>query len=161
MSALISIASREVIKEAPRNPVADLIESLKDAPQLEAPVQHLFSDGIYMREIRMPADSIVIGHPHKTRHWNIILSGRAIVSIDGVSQEIVGPCRFESHEGAQKCLHVLEEMVWITVHPNPSNSQDLARIEESMVILDQDTLAEKGDRLLDEHRMTKNADRIT
>lgn len=101
--------------------------------QVECPVTHSFAPDIYLREIFMPAGTVVIGHQHKTEHFNIILKGRCRVVIGDEIQEIVAPCTFISGAGAQKILNVLEDTIWQTVHSNPDNETDLETLEDRYV----------------------------
>lgn len=127
--------------------------------QCECPLRHRFSPGIYAREITMPAGAFVIGHKHKTRHLNIVLTGRARVMMNGKIEEIAAPCTFESGEGVQKILLIYEDMKWITIHANPENEQDVVKLEESLVDLSPEFLEAKGNRDLDAFRMSLNENR--
>lgn len=118
------------------------------------PVTHRFSPGVYCREIFMPGGTYVVGHVHKTRHQNIVLTGRALVTIDGVQTEIVAPFIFESDAGAQKLLHVLEDMRWLTVHANPDNITDIPTIED--LIFDLPPEVKSSGLELDQFRMNRN-----
>ncbi len=89
-----------------------------EAPQVDMPVTHRFAPGVYAREIFMPAGTFVIGHEHRTKHFNIVLTGRARVMVDNeVVREIAAPDVFVSEAGVRKVLNVLEDMRWLTVHP--------------------------------------------
>lgn len=112
--------------------VESIEEILLRLPQLEIPTYHSFSPGVYVREVVMPAGAFVIGHQHKTKHFNFVLSGRARVMMDGVLQEIVAPCYFESGENVRKILHIEEEMRWATIHATPET--DLAKLEELLIV---------------------------
>src|SRR5690348_3107298 len=59
--------------------IQNLAEVFAKAPQVEMPVKHHHSDGIYIREIFMPAGTVVVGKKHATRHLNIILEGECII----------------------------------------------------------------------------------
>lgn len=102
-------------------PVNDQIESLEkellNLPQVECPLKHNFAPGVYMREITMPAGSFIIGHEHLTEHFNVVLTGKARVMIDGVIEDIVAPCYFISKPNVRKVLFILEEMKFATIHP--------------------------------------------
>src|SRR5687767_9815938 len=127
MDALIQVACQKVIQKpalAPFVPTpAQSVDAVtkfidENCVQLEIPVTHLFSPGVYLREITMPAGASCVGHRHKHHHFNIALTGRAVVTIDGVSTEIVAPFRFESAPGAQKMFQVIEDLRWLTIHEN-------------------------------------------
>lgn len=101
-------------------------------PQVQTPLTHRFAPHVYWREIEMPAGCIVIGHRHKTEHFNVVLTGRARVMMDGVVEEIVAPTVFVSKPGVRKVLYILETMRWATVHPTDETDQD--RLVDELVI---------------------------
>lgn len=96
--------------------------------QIELPLLHDFAPGLYLRRIFMPKGTFVIGKTHKTEHFNIVLSGAAIVMIDGEIKLITAPYVFKSGKGVKKVLHILEDMIWMTTHP--TDETDLDKLEE-------------------------------
>lgn len=107
---------KELILPTPRQ-IEDVEAKLLTLPQVEMPLEHLFAPGVYYREIFMPAGTFVIGHEHKTEHFNIVLTGRASVLMDGKVHEIVAPCVLKSGAGVRKMLYIHEDMRWATIHP--------------------------------------------
>ena len=106
-------------------------DTLQRLPQVEMPLIHLFAPGVYYREIFMPAGTLVIGHEHKTEHFNIVLTGRAKVMMDGVIHDIKGPDVFVSPPGTSKILHIVKDMRWATIHP--SDETDIEVLEDILV----------------------------
>ena len=43
------------------------------------PLKHTFSDGIYVREITIPAGMFIVGKIHKHDHPNFLLKGKVVV----------------------------------------------------------------------------------
>jgi hypothetical protein len=86
---------------------------------------------VYIREIYMPAGSVVIGKIHKTQHFNIIQKGRVTVFDPTGSFELKGPVTFISKPGVQKVLHIEEDTIWSTVHI--TDERDLARLEAALI----------------------------
>ena len=85
--------------------------------QVECPVYHHFSPGIYVREVRLPAGSVVVGHKKKTEHLNVFLKGRvSIVNDNGTISELTAPMLFTGKPG-RKCGYVHEDVVWLNVYP--------------------------------------------
>lgn len=85
-----------------------------------------------MREIHMPADTVVIGMIHKTEHFNILVKGACyIIHDDGTREELRAPKVFVSKKGVQKVLHITEDMIWLTTHP--STETDVAKLTEALV----------------------------
>jgi hypothetical protein len=116
-------------------PVNDQIESLEkellNLPQVECPLKHNFAPGVYMREITMPSGSFIIGHEHLTEHFNVVLTGKARVMIDGVIEDLVAPCYFISKPNVRKVLFILEEMKFATIHPTDETSVEV--LESTLV----------------------------
>src|SRR5580692_7739086 len=85
--------------------IAFIAKELAGLPQKPAPVTHRFAPGVYLREIFMEADSVVIGRIHKTEHFNILVKGIClIVHADGTREELRAPMTFVSKAGVQKVL---------------------------------------------------------
>jgi hypothetical protein len=115
-----------------REQVADIVRLMAKMPQTACPVVHRFAPGVYLREISMPADTIVIGKIHKTEHFNILMQGAClIVHDDGRREELRAPMTFVSKAGVQKVLYILEDMIWQTVHVTPET--DLVKLEAELI----------------------------
>lgn len=99
----------------------------------ELPLTHTFSDGVYVREIFMKAGMIVVGHVHKTRHINIVSTGKALVWMNGEVKEVTAPYTFESEAGVRKVLYIIEDMFWSTVHV--TNETNLDKLKDNLVDL--------------------------
>ena len=126
-------AIQETIPTFPptRAKIAEVEARLLDLPQVAMPLTHTFAPGIYFREIFMPKGTFVIGHEHKTSHFNVVLSGRASVLCDGSVREIAAPFVFVSPAGARKMLYIHEDMRWATIHP--TDETDLEKLEEALI----------------------------
>lgn len=112
--------------------IALIVEHMKGMEQQECPVTHRFAPGVYLREIAMPADTIVIGKVHKTKHFNILIRGAClIVHADGTREELRAPYTFVSEENVQKVLYITEDMIWQTVHV--TTETDLVKLEEELI----------------------------
>jgi len=97
----------------------------------DCPLTHVFSDGVYSRTVFMPKDSLIIGKVHKTKHLNIILSGKARVWINGEVKDVGAPDIIESGVGVMKVLYILEDMYWTTIHV--TDTTDLDELEEELI----------------------------
>ena len=107
---------------------------------IEWPLKHTFSNGIYARELSIPAGGLIVGKVHKTQHHNFLLQGEIIVLTEegGVSL-LQAPCTMVSEPGTQRVGYALTDTVWTAVHLNESNTQDLELLEEENVV---DTIAD-------------------
>lgn len=119
---------------------------LLSAEQVDCEVTHRFAPGVYMREIFMPAGTVVLGHKHLTMHHNVVLSGSAWVVIDGVSQYLQAPLCFVSEAGVRKALLIEKDMRFMTVHPIDQDATNWAPEDQKRLAEDvlEDQLIEKS-----------------
>ena len=109
-----------------REQVSYLVQEMAKMPQVECPLEHHFAPGLYLRQIFMPADTVVIGRIHKTEHFNILVQGAClIVHDDGSREELRAPKVFVSKAGVQKTLYVLEDMIWMTTHVTEETDMEM------------------------------------
>jgi hypothetical protein len=102
---------------ATNDKIEEVEKAMLELPQLECPLQHHFCNGVYLRVITMPKGAKIIGHEHKTEHFNVILSGKAKVICGDDVSIIEAPHLFVSKPGVRKILEIIEDMSWMTVHP--------------------------------------------
>ncbi len=125
----------EVAGAATNEQIEQVEAKFLNLPQVDCPLTHRFAPGIYIREILMPAGAFIIGHEHKTKHFNIVLSGRALVMINGRPMTVDAPHTFVSEPGVRKVLYILEDMRWQTVHP--TDETDLEKLSELLIVKSQ------------------------
>lgn len=123
--------SLDFSKEEIREMISSLEEKLKDAPQIEIPLKHYFSKGVYGREIEFAKGSLLIGKIHKHQTMNVISKGEvSVFSIDGVIRA-KAPHTFVSSPGAKRVIYAHEDSVWTTFHG--THETDLEKIEEEFI----------------------------
>lgn len=128
--------------------IKGITEKFLEHPQVECPVTHNFAPEIYVREIFMPAGTVVIGHKHLTEHFNVILKGKCRVMIGDELKELTAPCTFVSGAGSQKIVNVLEDCIWQTIHSNPDNETDVDTLENRYVTKDATITESQKEKLL-------------
>lgn len=99
------------------------------------PLKHTFAPGVYVREMFIPAGSLVVGKIHKMEHVVILLSGTIQVVTETGNETLKGPITIVSDIG-KKAVHAITDCVWINVHPNPSDTKDLKKIENQLIAKD-------------------------
>lgn len=98
------------------------------------PLKHSFSDNMYVREISIPEGVVLTGKIHKHDHPNFLMSGTVVVVTEDGGEEILeGPLAMISPPGTKRALFALTDLVWITVHHNPTNTRDLKELEERVI----------------------------
>lgn len=131
------------IEESFTDQIAVIVEHCKAMAQVECPVTHRFAPGVYLREIFMPADTVVIGKVHKTEHFNILMKGAClIVHANGLREELRAPCTFVSKPNVQKVLYITEDMVWQTVHV--TDERDLVNLEAQLIAKEHPELSDEA-----------------
>tara|TARA_R110000787_G_scaffold284584_2_gene398492 strand:+ start:21742 stop:22260 length:519 start_codon:yes stop_codon:yes gene_type:complete len=114
------------------------------------PLQHSFSDGIYVREIFIPKGMLLTGKIHKHEHPNFLLKGEVMVLTEiGGTEILKAPCSMISKPGTKRALYAITDLVWTTIHHNPTNTQDLKKLEKIVIAkdykeYDRFILSEKG-----------------
>lgn len=136
------------LKELER--IEALEAALAKCDGIEVPTFHHFSDGVYLRECRPVKDTILIGHEHRHECLNIMLAGRVLTITNGTVTEFVAPCIVKSGAHTRKASIVVQDMIWLTSHPNPDNETDIAKLDER--------LFKKSQTFL-EYESSKNAER--
>lgn len=81
------------------------------------PVKEDLTNGIYTREITIPAGILLVGAIHRDAHPNYILSGDvSVVTEQNGVERLTGPCSMISPAGTKRVVFTHEETVWVTVH---------------------------------------------
>jgi len=84
---------------------------------IDGPLVHKFTDGMYIREIFMPAGSLWTSKIHKTEHPYVVSYGKAAVSIDAQEwYEITAPYTGITKPGTRRVLFIIEDCIWTTFH---------------------------------------------
>jgi len=97
----------------------------------EFPITNNFTDGLYMRQMKMKAGTIVISAIHHTNHFWFLLSGKVVVENENEIVEHIAPCWSHSLKGTKRLIKCLEDCVWINVIANPSDTRDMKAIEDN------------------------------
>lgn len=101
-------------------------------PEAKTQLFHHFADGIYARELHLPAGTALTGKVHRTRHINIVSKGRILISAVGEeSREIVAPACFVSESGTRRAGMAIEDTIWTTFHA--TTETDVGKIEQALV----------------------------
>lgn len=96
-------------------------------------LKHSFADGIYMREIKIPAGQLLVGKIHRHSHPNVLLSGEVLVRTEyGGSQYLKGPMAMISPAATKRGVFTLTDCHWITFH-KVGEERDLKKIEEMVI----------------------------
>ncbi len=113
-------------------------------PQTEMPLTHLFTPGLYAREIFVPKGTLVVTKIHKKEHPFVILAGSAnIWTADSGVVTLSAPYVGVTKAGTRRVLLTTEDCRWITFHPTMET--DLDKLEEELIV-PRDVKAALGER---------------
>ena len=99
------------------------------------PLKHTFADGIYIRQMDMKADSMVIGAIHNHLHVWFLLTGHLAVVTEDSIEEFIAPCYVLAEPGSKRVIYAIEESIFVNVHKNPDNIKDIKKLEQEIVSL--------------------------
>jgi len=99
----------------------------------EFPLKHSFADGIYIRQMGMKKDSVVVGAIHNHLHAWFLLTGKIVVITENKEEEFISPCYVVSTPGVKRVICAVEESIFVNIHKNPSNTQNLDELEAEIV----------------------------
>ncbi len=100
-----------------RAAVNRLQEEMAKLPQAHVRTEHMFADGMYLREYTQFPDTLVVSKIHKCENFFIVTRGRAWVAQDGALLEIKAGDVMVTKPGTKRAvLTRAEEVTIITVH---------------------------------------------
>lgn len=99
----------------------------------ECPLMHFFAEGVYVRQMFIPAGVALVGHIHRFSCVNIVLGEIEIATEEG-NKRIVGPITFESAAGIKRAGYAIRDTLWTTIHANPDNTRDIDQLEAALIV---------------------------
>ena len=100
--------------------------------QAETETIHHFSDGIYARELRIPAGVCIVGALHKTRHFMMVSKGRCSIATHEGSTVVEAPYMVETQPGIKRVVYAETDTVMTTFHV--TNETDIEKIAEQILV---------------------------
>ena len=95
-------------------------------------VKHTFTPGLYVREIFMPAGSLIISRIHLFEHPFIVSKGRATVYDGAQLVDVKAPYQGVTSPGTKRILYIHEDTLWTTFHI--TEKKTFEEIDENGVI---------------------------
>ena len=100
------------------------------------PLKHTFADGIYVRQMSMNPGSVVVGAIHKHVHVWFLLTGHISVVTEENTEDYIAPCYVVATPGTKRVIYAHEKSIFVNVHKNPTNTQDIQQLEKNIVAKD-------------------------
>ena len=96
-------------------------------------LRHVFTPGLYARELSLPRGTIVVTKIHNTEHPFVVSKGVVRVFIEGVGWEtITAPHLGVTKPLTRRVALIVEDCVWTTFHP--TNKTTPEEVESDVII---------------------------
>lgn len=119
-------------------------QAIRDTlPPVELDVFHHFADGLYGRELHIPAGTMLTGKIHKGEHLNFLTRGDITVWTEDGMRRLKAPAVIVSKPGTKRVGFAHTDTVWVTVHA--SQQTDLAALEAELIEPEFDELSKDGE----------------
>ena len=130
-SGIIKNDKNEVINK--RNDIIDRFEAfaVKQKPA-HCPVKHRFTDGMYIREVFLPAGTLATSMIHLTNHPFVVLKGKLKIYDGGDNiKTIEAPYTGVTQANTRRLLYIEEDTIFITFHA--TDKTDIKEIENEIL----------------------------
>ena len=126
-------ALAELLPNMPTLQQIQLLEqAMRDSPdQVDIPVSHHFSPGLYCREITIPEGVCVVGKLHRTQHLIALMSGEVTIYTDDGMQRLAGPRVWTTFPGTKRAIFAHTNATLMTMHVTDETDVDVI---ESQII---------------------------
>jgi len=125
----IESASPSQLTLAGREKILRLEEAVGRLPQANLPLRHFFCEGLYAREMTIPAGCVLVGYIHIYPCVNIVSKGEITIAMEDGLRRIKAPFTMVSNGGSKKAGYAHEETIWTTIHANFENLTDVEELE--------------------------------
>jgi quercetin dioxygenase-like cupin family protein len=107
------------------------MEALPEEVKKELPLKHHIANGIYARELFIPAGTALVGKIHRTEHLSFVMKGAILVTTDDGVRLVRAPEIIHSQPGAKRAGYTLEDTIWVCVHR--TDETDVEKLEAELI----------------------------
>jgi hypothetical protein len=111
--------------------IEEKMHGMETTPIADFPLRHHFADGMYAREMFMPAGTLITGKIKKHEHLSIISLGEVYEATEHGAQHVKAPHTFVSAPGTKRLVYCLSDCVWTTVHR--TDETDLDKLDDELI----------------------------
>jgi quercetin dioxygenase-like cupin family protein len=109
----------------------ELFDTLEGTFACDLGIIHNFSDGLYAKQMHVPAGYVVGTHTHKYSHLSILAKGKVIVRTDASEKLVEAPACLEIEKGIHHSIEALEDAVWFCIHA--TNETDVDMVDQVLI----------------------------
>ena len=116
----------QLFRETKKAEIRDKLEgAMAKLPQVELPVVHRFTPGMYIREISIPAGTMLTSMTHLTEHPFVISKGIIRVTSDNEGElTYEAPYTGITQPGTRRALLAETDVIWTTFHATEETDVD-------------------------------------
>lgn len=114
-----------------REKIEALEAEMLKLPQIELPIRHHFAEGLYGREVFIPAGALLTGRVHRSETLNIISTGEMSIFDENGTKRIKAPCTMVTPPNGKRVGYAHQDTLWITVHA--TTERDLDKLEDEFL----------------------------
>lgn len=92
---------------------------------------HHFSDGLYAKQMHIPANHVVTSHSHSYSHLSVLAEGDVLVEVEGTFTEYSAPACIEIKAGLRHKVFARTDATWFCIHA--TEETDAGKIDEVLV----------------------------
>lgn len=117
-----------------REKIMALQESMMAAgPGLDLPVRHFFANGLYGRELYIPAGVCAVGKIHKHEQITTVMGDATFATPGEEPVRITGYEIMSTPAGVKRAVFAHADTWVTTFHPNPDNTRDTDEMEAYLI----------------------------
>jgi len=87
-------------------------------------ITHHWAKGLYSKEMRVPAGVQIGKHVHDYDHFSALMSGRALIEVDGEQFVHEAPALLTIKAGKLHVIFALTDVVWHCIHHTDETDPD-------------------------------------
>lgn len=113
-------------KQERRNKLIEFEEACKSVEAncgIDIEPKHYHCEGVYAREINIPAGTALVGEIHLHDQINVVSKGKIRVATEEGIKELEAPCTFISPAGTKRAGFAITDTVWTVFHATTSIDQ--------------------------------------
>lgn len=136
-----------VSKSEMRARVMKLEEALLQLPQAKMFLKHYFAQGLYARELFIPAGCVLTGKIHLTEHLAMLVQGEMELLTEDGPQHVMAPAIFVSRAGAKRAGVAYTDSRFVCIHATSETNIDRLEAELTADSFEDPRLAHNGESL--------------
>lgn len=130
-----------VTKNTAPIPSLDQIQSLQnaianelDCYDIEELTTHHFCEGMYARELFIPAGTVLVGKMHAKENFFVLMRGDMTILTPNGVRRVKAPFMVVTKPGDKRVGYAHEDSVTFNFHPNEDDQQDLKLLEARYIV---------------------------